>query len=275
MDFRRPLIRFLTICLLSVPSLLKGQEVNILASETQGCDTLTVNFSYTTTLAGVTSIEWDFGNGLTGNSENPDPVFYSEPGLYSIELRLNNSYFDEIDIFVRPNPNSFFQYADTLEPGSYTFVFRAPPQLTDTFEYAYLWRFPGNKTYNSRFVVHQFDSAGLSNVGLIVTDNFGCKDTTVRRIRVFDDIYVPNVFTPNDDGINDKFVVQTNGRTRYLFQIFSRSGILVYETEAYYLEWDGRNFSGIKLNPGVYYYLITPVEPPDELSKKGFIHLFR
>ncbi|MFW6328251.1 MAG: PKD domain-containing protein, partial [Bacteroidota bacterium] len=183
MILREPFIILVIIFWALFPSFLPGQEVTISASETEGCDSLSVDFSYSTTLGNVTSVNWDFGNGTTSAEQNPAPVFYNEPGLYKVRLEINQSYFDEENILVRPSPNSFFAFSDTLEPGSYIVAFRAPPQLVDSFTYQYKWYFPGNTSYNTRWVTHQFDSAGITRVGLVVRDDFGCIDSTFRRIR--------------------------------------------------------------------------------------------
>jgi gliding motility-associated-like protein len=61
-------------------------------------------------------------------------------------------------------------------------------------------------------------------------------------VRIFDNrIFVPNVFTPNGDGINDKLFVNLAGirQLRY-FRIFNRYARLVFETNDAAIGWDGR-----------------------------------
>ncbi|MFP4059697.1 MAG: PKD domain-containing protein, partial [Bacteroidales bacterium] len=89
MIFREPFIILVIIFWALFPSFLPGQEVTISASETEGCDSLSVDFSYSTTLGNVTSVNWDFGNGTTSAEQNPAPVFYNEPGLYKVRLEIN------------------------------------------------------------------------------------------------------------------------------------------------------------------------------------------
>lgn len=84
-----------------------------------------------------------------------------------------------------------------------------------------------------------------------------------------------NVFTPNGDGINDYFTIQTTPGGRYSLYVYTRSGVLVYSSESPKIFWDGRSLSGIEMRQGVYYYIIEGREGEKEIKKKGFVHLFR
>jgi gliding motility-associated-like protein len=75
----------------------------------------------------------------------------------------------------------------------------------------------------------------------------------------FPSFFIPNVFSPNDDNINDVFSVMTNPdiEIRSIHGvIFDRWGNLVFKSDAKTFTWDGR-FNGEALNPGVFAYLIT------------------
>ena len=81
-----------------------------------------------------------------------------------------------------------------------------------------------------------------------------------------------NVFTPNNDGVNDVFLI--NGLTDGdKVEIFNRWGILVDEFATKNGGWDGRTSSGIECVDGVYYYIVTTNDI--EKNKKGFIQLVR
>ena len=72
------------------------------------------------------------------------------------------------------------------------------------------------------------------------------------------DIYVPNVFSPNGDGINDGFFVSFGSDIQLLAldgTIYDRWGNLVYHSDALTFVWDG-NFAEESVMPGVYVYTI-------------------
>jgi gliding motility-associated-like protein len=98
-----------------------------------------------------------------------------------------------------------------------------------------------------------------------VTANNGCRDED--RIIVYVDrrryVYVPNVFSPNEDGLNDKFgVFAKEGTVKNILslRLYDRWGEAVYVLENFQpndptLGWDGR-FRGQALNPGVYAWVL-------------------
>ena len=71
-------------------------------------------------------------------------------------------------------------------------------------------------------------------------------------------IIVPNTFTPNGDGINDELKINLNGNTAvsYNISIFTRWGILMFNTNNVNISWDGRTTSGLKATEGTYFYVL-------------------
>ena len=111
------------------------------------------------------------------------------------------------------------------------------------------------------------DSIGIYQLSLIVTDDFGCSDTTSKQIWIADEywMYIPNAFTPDYDGVNDVFCLQHNGirEETFLFNIYDRFSNLVYATDKIeHLEcflnsngWDGTHYqTGKELPMGTYIY---------------------
>ncbi|RMG83855.1 MAG: gliding motility-associated C-terminal domain-containing protein, partial [Bacteroidetes bacterium] len=87
---------------------------------------------------------------------------------------------------------------------------------------------------------------------------------------------VPNVFTPNGDGINDVFRVKTNNIVEFNCKIYNRWGLFLNELLNVGQEWDGRTFSGEKAPDGVYYYhIIAKGKDGKEYNLKGAISLIR
>lgn len=89
------------------------------------------------------------------------------------------------------------------------------------------------------------------------------------------ELNVPNVFTPNGDGINDYFEVATDGTTVYEFSIFTRTGTRIFYSVSPRIYWNGKSDAGLELKEGVYYYVINETGDSEPFEKAGFIHLFR
>ncbi|MBE9519256.1 MAG: gliding motility-associated C-terminal domain-containing protein [Bacteroidetes bacterium] len=89
-------------------------------------------------------------------------------------------------------------------------------------------------------------------------------------------LVIPNVFTPNGDGIHDYFEVETNGVSVYDFTVFTRTGARVFHSNSPRIFWDGTNSAALDLKEGVYYYVIEEEEGnTTPYSSAGFIYLFR
>ena len=114
------------------------------------------------------------------------------------------------------------------------------------------------------------DSVGIYQVNLIVSDDFGCSDTTSKQLWIADKywMYIPSSFTPDYDGVNDLFCLVYNGvrENTFYFNIFDRYSNLVYSTDNIKdLEcllntngWDGTHFkTGNDLPMGTYIYEVN------------------
>jgi gliding motility-associated-like protein len=84
-------------------------------------------------------------------------------------------------------------------------------------------------------------------------------------------LVIPNVITPNNDGNNDLFVIDGLKPESKLL-VVNRWGNVVFETDDYQNDWNGKDLNGLPLLDGVYTYTLTT---PDDNVKHGFIHLLR
>ncbi|TND01816.1 MAG: hypothetical protein FD123_4192 [Bacteroidetes bacterium] len=89
------------------------------------------------------------------------------------------------------------------------------------------------------------------------------------------EISIPNVFSPNGDGINDLFFPDTAHIEGLQFRIFDRWGVEVFSAFPA-MPWDGRNTSGIPCSDGTYYYIFDyRTAGQNQITRKGFLTLIR
>lgn len=112
---------------------------------------------------------------------------------------------------------------------------------------------------------------------LSVTDIYGCESNDSIFITVDScpkDFFISNIFSPNNDGVNDYFAISGIGKSGWTLHIFNRWGELMYTTnlpsEKY---WSGRTFSGEEARIGVYYYILK--NETLNLIYKGNLQLIR
>jgi len=111
---------------------------------------------------------------------------------------------------------------------------------------------------------------GAYQITLIATNALGCADTTAQTVHVLEELQVviPNVFTPNNDNVNEWFGFTTNVEAKATLVILNRWGNVVYEkdfttTVGSFMElWDGTSTSSVPtpgsepVSDGVYFYKI-------------------
>lgn len=87
---------------------------------------------------------------------------------------------------------------------------------------------------------------------------------------------IPNVFSPNNDGINDEFKITSKKIKQLNCKIYNRWGILVGELTAPNAVWDGLTTSGEEATGGTYFYVLTALgEDGKEYEQKGYVQLVR
>jgi gliding motility-associated-like protein len=114
-----------------------------------------------------------------------------------------------------------------------------------------------------------------------VTDENGCTATdvvtvTVRKAQCDEtDVYLPNAFSPNSDGVNDILYVRSNFIDDMELIIYNRWGQEVFRSKDQTVGWDG-TFNGEPLPPDAYaYYLRALCINALEYRKQGNVNLLR
>lgn len=153
------------------------------------------------------------------------------------------------------------------------------------------WNVNGNSEGNN-LSNYTFDPSGTYEVTLVAWQNDpSCADTTYKTIFVYDSLLVeiPNVFTPNEDGINDFFSINSNMPINCHLVIVNRWGNVVFEHKDKLSVginnlWNGTSTGSVAVLEGVYFYKIRfeeNSETPEGIKlllpaeREGFVHVER
>lgn len=117
------------------------------------------------------------------------------------------------------------------------------------------WDFADGNLSSAENPTHTYSDFGNYAVILEVTDNNGCVNSSTQIIELMEDIFVPNIITPNNDGENDAFIITTGTVSNYAIIIQNRWGNVVYESNDPTKFWDGKS-NGVLVAEGVYFYQI-------------------
>jgi gliding motility-associated-like protein len=252
-----------------------------------GCSPLTIQFHNTSTNG--SAYLWNFGDGSTDTAMNPTHTFL-DSGSYSITLIATDTtpcgiVADTFSINDYISVNVFHPVA------AFTSNYTVPIYTGDTIYFQdesydptlagitlWQWWFGDGTGSNFENPNHQWDLPGMYQVTLIITNSKGCKDSAVfDYIDVIEGIInIPNVFTPNNDGYNDYFEIQTSGIENYSLQIFNRWGMIIFESNSNGISWDGYNQAGVQCPDGTYYYVLRATAySGKDFNRAGFVMLLR
>ncbi|MCS6903934.1 MAG: gliding motility-associated C-terminal domain-containing protein [Bacteroidia bacterium] len=123
---------------------------------------------------------------------------------------------------------------------------------------------------------------GAYRIKNLVVNKLGCKDSMVKEFHFSKQnrawFEIPNIFTPNNDGINDFFEINTSN-PRVLecvenIQIYDRWGNLVFQANTPPFRWDG-NFQGQAVKNGTYFYIILFQHNGQKNYRSGMVTVLR
>jgi gliding motility-associated-like protein len=107
------------------------------------------------------------------------------------------------------------------------------------------WRWFMDQDANFRttkdYALYTFPKSGNYAVVLLTSNTWGCSDTIIKTVKVESNFtfYMPNAFTPNEDGRNESFKPVMNGVRLFNFQVFDRWGKRLFVTEDQAEGWNG------------------------------------
>lgn len=224
-----------------------------------GCVPHVVNFIQTST-DGIHYI-WDFGDGTPVSNEEFPTHLYESPGIYDVTLTVVNegacaASIVEVQVNVLDTAKVDFT-SDPLPPIE-MYLPATGVEFTNltTGASVYNWNF-GDGTVSTEFSPnHVYTEPGQYFVTLIATNDNGCHGRAIHGpfIVMTPELFIPNVFSPNDDGINDLFLPQYTGHQPFNLQIYDRWGVLIFETRNKTQGWNGKDMKGMDVVEGVYYY---------------------
>lgn len=169
-------------------------NVQFAAADSAGCVAHTTTFTNTSFpyIASYVT-EWDFGNGITFTGQTPGPIYYPDPGQFTVIAVVTSPWGcrselirpQYIDVFGQPAAD-FSTNFDTCDLGPVAFIDQTTPFPNQPLS-AWNWTFGDGATGSVQNPVHQYDSTQAGNypIQLIVTDGNGCRDTAQQTLNWF------------------------------------------------------------------------------------------
>ncbi len=211
---------------------------------------------------------------------NPVKIVFDSVANYTVSYAVADLFGcnDSISktITIKSKPTSSFEIIQNpaMNNGELNFNNQTPDAS------AYFWDF-GNNTTSTLFEPFiKYNLEGDYTIMLVATNQEGCMDTTTRQYYYMPGFWMPNAFSPNNDGHNDIFgpVTQRNSLDPFQLLVYDRWGQLIFKTTNPSEGWDG-TLNGKPCPAGSYNYLVQYREAEIESSKtvtmRGIVSLIR
>ena len=264
-------------------------QVNFGDSST-GCRPLEVDFKdfSTITKGVVSSWYWDFGDGNFSDIQQPTHIYNSDikaPMHYGVKLTLTsdqgckNELYKPGFVTLNPLPEAAFD----INPTSISILAPQVEFSDQTLGNGKLirwdWDFGDMSGSTEIDPVHLYQESGTYRIRLAVMNQYFCKDTVFKIIEVKPEFtfFIPNAFTPDDDGVNDVFMGAGIGIAEYSMDIFDRWGNHIFNTTQIEKGWDGKVEGAKEVSQqDVYVYLVKLTDIFGQLHRYiGRVNLVR
>ena len=205
----------------------------------------------------VSKWNWNFGDGTSSTAHNPTKR-YNKPGVYDVQLTVANSvgcisnvFTGQVTVYLQPVIDAGPSFV--VPQGT---IVQMKPTVNDSTVVSFTWSPPTN--LSDANVLRPLVNA-ISDQTYVLTANApgGCTATDETSVKILKLVKPPNAFSPNGDGINDKWVISNlSDYPGAYVEIFNRYGQRLFYSSGYSNPWDG-TLNGTALPVATYYYVIT------------------
>ncbi|MBL4754068.1 MAG: PKD domain-containing protein [Flavobacteriales bacterium] len=230
----------------------------------------------------IAGYAWDFGDAMTSTAADPYHI-YQNNGAYIVTLTVTSdagcSDTWNTLVIVSPNPVAQFNADPTLvnteEQIDFTDLSLGSTDIPDTIDIStWAWNFyypesvtGGSSTSPNPSIL--YGDTGTYTVQLVVTNEYGCTDSTSEDVQVGLNPIVASGFSPDGSGQdgNNILVVHGGPYKALQFVIYNEWGEVIFESKSQDIGWDG-TYNGMAQPIGVYVYTVIAT------SLDGKVHNF-
>lgn len=223
---------------------------------------------------GGDTYQWIFNQAVLPNETNPT-LLTSTSGAYNViaSTPCGTDTSGIVSVQVSPQPVAGFYTQNALN------FINTPVYFIDQSINASVWQWNFgdgsgfNPVQNPNYIYSQ---PGTYLINLVIQDEIGCKDTIEMSILVNEAIpFIPNIFSPNEDGFFDNLETNFAAFQSFQFQIFDRWGAKMFITKDPSVLWDGK-YNGKYVAAGTYYYALTGTDfAGKEVVFKSWVEVVR
>ncbi|MEE2700047.1 MAG: PKD domain-containing protein [Bacteroidota bacterium] len=209
----------------------------------------------------ISNWSWNLGDGTIIDQQMVSHI-YQSTGVYTVSLDVTSNVgcfnsktiSNMINVFANP-------IADFLASSQILSINNPKVMFSDQSNGAnsWLWDFGNGNTSTLQNPSITFSDTGKYIVSLLIRNTDGCTDKFYREIKVSPEftLFIPNSFTPNNDGLDDNFLAYGEGISNFRMDIFNRWGDIIFTTFDKATGWNGKDRFDKIISNGIYLYHIA------------------
>jgi gliding motility-associated-like protein len=232
----------------------------------------------------VPTFHWTPAAGLSDPDFNTPWAYPTVTTLYNVHIVENVCFSKDLQVLVSVEPLPLITItppsANVIAGTSVQLLAQAPNVIVSSFA----WSPSATLSCDTCDNPIALPVSTSTTYTVTAVSNFGCIANNTVTITMFCDnsqIFIPNTFTPNGDGVNDRFYISGKGITNIVrFAVYNRWGQLLYEAHNINVNdqaagWDG-TYKGYVLEPDVFIYEVDAIcEFGAPFSYKGDVSIVR
>jgi len=211
---------------------------------------------------------------------NPAEIVFQNAENYIVNHEVIDAYgcSDSMSLIigVKPKPESKFNYL--VNVGNLQGLVQFENNSVGASDY--FWDFGNGITSSQEEPLIKYDREGEYTIMLKSASTYGCSDTAYRQYYFMPDLWMPDAFSPDNDGLNDIFrpVTLRTSLAPYLLVVYNNWGQIIFSSSDQLVGWDGK-FKGEFCPDGIYSYVlkynIGKHENIEVITKKGIVMLIK
>jgi gliding motility-associated-like protein len=265
--------------------------VTFTTPEPSKCWPETLSLINTTDPSSYQNMSWEISDGQSITNQNQVNLNFVDPGSYDVTLtvvtNIGCTYSTTIPNFLTSFDPPVAGYIADPQPtdANNTVINFTDQTLGNIVSYDWIFNVGaplGNSTSQSPTFTFPQGTGGEYPIRLTVTDINGCTDFVEGEIiiRNIFQYYLPNSFTPNNDGLNDVIMMVGTDidETQFKLEIFNRWGQIVFSTTDPETSWTGNAFNGDYYCPeGAYNWtgIVISKTTGERYEIQGYLNLIR
>ncbi|HCS21054.1 MAG TPA: hypothetical protein DIW47_10935 [Bacteroidetes bacterium] len=227
-----------------------------------------VNLGGDTLLCGTNTLLLEGGSHAAyswSDGSTLSELLVESAGNYSVEVKDDHGCSEHDSIFIAYSEPPIFVLDDSVLCETDYLLLEAPENYPE-----YLWS-TGNRTYQAQIKDTGLVWLRVKNECGNVTDSAWIRGCRYEPL----DIFIPNVFSPNSDQLNEGFYIYIDHYREFNVTIYNRWGQQIFESDTPTNSWDG-TFRGVSVEQDVYFYILRVLSLDGRLySYNGNITVIR